>query len=331
MAANYEFVPSAPDGGVRLDVFLAGHLGALPSPPSSPLSRARLQALIGEGAVHIDGQPVRASARVREGQRITVAVPDPVAAALVPAQMPIDVVYEDEHLIVVNKAAHVVVHPGAGTTGQATLVQGLMAHCQDLSGIGGVLRPGIVHRLDAGTTGLLVAAKNDRCHQHLAAQFADRTLTKGYLALVWGAPPGGKRSGLIDTPYGRHPKHRHRMTGRLPDEPGARRAQTQWRMLGQSESMSLLAVTLLTGRTHQIRAHMSEMGCAIVGDQVYGHGKRTPPGGCQNLDHQALHAAYLAFVHPVTGEPLHCRAAVPHTWRAAADTLNQVEKTPCLD
>jgi 23S rRNA pseudouridine1911/1915/1917 synthase len=331
MAANYELVASAPEGGQRLDVFLAGQLSALPTPPAQPLSRARLQALIGAGAVHIDGAPGRASVRVREGQRITLAVPEPEVASLEPVAMPLDVIFEDEHLIVVNKAAHLVVHPGAGTSAKPTLVQGLLAHCQDLSGIGGVLRPGIVHRLDAGTTGLLVAAKNDLAHHHLAEQFATRTVTKGYLAMIWGEPPGGKREGLIDTPYGRHPKHRHRMTGQVADVPGVKRAQTQWRMLGQSRKVSLLAVTLMTGRTHQIRVHMSEMGCAIVGDPVYGQGNRTPPDGCPNLDHQALHAAYLGLTHPVTGAPLHCRAGVPTSWRAAAEALNQKETNPCLD
>jgi len=330
MAQHLELIPTAPDGGNRLDVYLARHLGAPSESCPEPLSRARLQALIADGAVHIDGQPGRASGRVRPGQIIRLTLPDPAPPGLVPHPMALTILYEDAHLLVLDKPAHLVVHPGAGTT-RPTLVHGLLAHCQDLSGIGGVLRPGIVHRLDGGTTGLMVVAKNDRSHRHLAEQFAARTVQKGYLALVYAGAPLQAGTGDIRTPYGRHPKDRRRMTGRLEEGPGTRRAHTAWRLKGQQDGLALLAVTLHTGRTHQIRAHLSELGCPIVGDPLYGPAHRPLPPGCANLSHQALHAAFLSFDHPVTHERLRYRAQVPASWRQLAETLFASRRSPCLD
>lgn len=333
MAHTHDFIPDAPDGGTRLDVYLARALGALSlsdNDPASGISRARLQDLIAQGAVAVSGAQVRASHRVRPGQAIRLDLPDPVAASVTPVPMAFDVLYEDGHLLVLNKPAHLVTHPGAGTK-EPTLVHGLLAHCEDLSGIGGVLRPGIVHRLDRGTSGVLLVAKNDRSHRHLAAQFAERTVHKGYMALVWGVPPaaGDMPAGgcTIDTPYGRDPKHRHKMTGRLADETGAKRARTQWRVVGEDGKLALLAVTLHTGRTHQIRVHLSEMGHPVVGDALYGQSGRPAPAVCPTLDHQALHAAYLAFEHPVTGERMRCRAPIPATWHGVAHTLSQARRS----
>lgn len=333
MVHMHDFVPEAPDGGSRVDVYLARALSARALPPGDPnlaLSRARLQELIGTGAVAICGAPVRASHRVREGQTISLALPEPVQDAVAPVPMNFDVLYEDAHLLVLNKPAHLVTHPGAGTR-EPTLVHGLLAHCQDLSGIGGVLRPGIVHRLDRGTSGVMLVAKSDRSHRHLAAQFAERTVNKGYLALVWGVPqaaPGEPQvCGLIDTPYGRDPKHRRRMTGTLPDHATDRRARTKWRTVGDNGAVALLAITLLTGRTHQIRVHLSEMGHPVVADALYGPAGRALPEACPSLDHQALHAAFLAFEHPVTGERMRCKAPVPATWHQVAHTLSQPRRS----
>ncbi len=353
MAQHFDFLPSAQEGGTRLDVYLAASMAEasshpaerddddvatdpaaqVPSPPM--LSRARLQALIAEGAISINGAPCRPSHRVREGERIQLALPEPKGLAVTAVPMDLQVLYEDAHLLVLNKPAHLVVHPGAGTT-EPTLVHGLLAHCRDLSGIGGVLRPGIVHRLDKGTSGVMVVAKNDRSHQSLAEQFAARSIQKGYIALVWGVPKPSSEADaqgdLIDTPYGRHPKARRRMTGDLPFEEGGRRARTRWRLVGEDGTLALLAVTLLTGRTHQIRAHLSEMGHPIVGDALYGHGNPALPEACPTLDHQALHAAYLAFEHPVTGERMRYRAPVPASWQQVAHTLSTTtRRVPCLD
>jgi len=280
--------------GLRLDVWLARHV------PS--LSRARLQALISDGHVLVDGTAPRPSARLRPGQAVVVRVPPPVAAEPGPEDIPLRVLHEDAHLLVVDKPAGLVVHPGAGNA-SGTLVNALLRHVRDLSGVGGVLRPGIVHRLDRGTSGLLVVAKDDETHRDLVRQFAGRHVEKEYLALVHGHPPA--RQGEIDQPIGRDPVHRQRMSIRAPR---GREARTSWRVEERFDGASLVRVRIHTGRTHQIRVHLASIGHPVAGDATYG-GTRTPSSrraearaAILALLRPALHAARLAFTHPATGE-----------------------------
>jgi 23S rRNA pseudouridine1911/1915/1917 synthase len=317
--------------GQRLDLFLTG---ALPQ-----LSRTRVQALIREGQVASSGATIEdVKYRVKPGDRFEVAVPPPIDTTLRGENIPLDVVYEDDALIVIDKPAGLVVHPGAGQP-DGTLVNALIAHCgKSLSGIGGVARPGIVHRLDQKTSGLLVVAKTDQAHRALAAQFADhgRTgeLERGYLALVWGAPQ--RTHGSIDAPIGRHPTSRTKMAVLKPDK--GRHAVTHWQVVetyGQDKDgpiASLLACTLETGRTHQVRVHLAHIGHPLIGDPLYGLGfkskvKKLPPAAqakLATLDRQALHAEHLAFEHPVTGTLLEFNSPLPADLAEIADTLKQL-------
>ena len=289
--------------GTRLDAWLAA---AVPE-----LSRARIQALIGEGRVTLGGHPARPSARVRTGQQVVLDVPAPVRAEPEPEDIPLAVVYEDEDLLVIDKPAGLVVHPGPGTP-RGTLVNALLGHVRDLSGVGGVLRPGIVHRLDKGTSGLLVVAKNDEAHRDLALQFAGRTVEKEYLALVLGVPR--TREGRVDAPIGRDPRDRKRMSVRATR---GREARSTWRLLESYDGAALLRVRIHTGRTHQIRVHLASLGHPVAGDATYG-GTRTPPSrgaaaraALTGLSRPALHAARLAFRHPRTGERLSFESPLP--------------------
>jgi 23S rRNA pseudouridine1911/1915/1917 synthase len=319
-------VVAADDAGDRLDRMLARHIGEL--------SRSRLKLLIEAGAVAVDGQTIRdPSHKVNSGSAILVDVPPPVPAKPEPEAIPLRVIYEDGDLIVIDKPRNLVVHPAAGHwTG--TLVNALIAHCGDsLSGIGGERRPGIVHRLDKDTTGVMVVAKNDRAHRKLAAQFADHgrseeEFERAYLAFVWGVPD--RPYGTIDKPIERHPKSRERMAIRE----GGREAITHWQVLeryggeagrpvhkgGKAAPVaSLLLCRLETGRTHQIRVHLASIGHPIMGDHVYGSGFRTKsvllPSPAQaalaDLGRQALHAHILAVKHPSSGEFLQFRSELP--------------------
>lgn len=306
------------DAGSRLDRFLADRL--------APLSRARIAALIRDGHVETNGGPPSPSHKVKAGERYRVTVPPPEDAEPLPEAIPLDIVYEDDALIVIDKPAGLVVHPGAGHE-SGTLVNALLAHCGDsLSGIGGVRRPGIVHRLDKDTSGLMVIAKTDAAHRSLAAQFADhgRTgpLERAYLALVWGAPP--RTRGTIDKPIGRHRTDRTRQA--VVREGEGRRAVTHYEVIGYGRDtvshtgvhisdnplVSLVRCRLETGRTHQIRVHMADIGAPVIGDPLYGTGFRTKAERLQEaaraavngLKRQALHAAELGFEHPVSGEAL---------------------------
>jgi 23S rRNA pseudouridine1911/1915/1917 synthase len=301
---------------------------ALAAGAAAGLSRSRLKALILDGAVTVGGRTIRDPGhRVNAGDRIAVTVPEPEPAAPQPESIPLDVVFEDDQIIVIDKPAGLVVHPAAGH-GSGTLVNALIAHCgESLSGIGGVKRPGIVHRLDKDTTGLMVVAKTDRAHRALAAQFADhgRTgpLRRGYLAFAWGAPSRPK--GTIEAPIDRHPRSRDRMAVRE----GGRPAITHWQVLerypGRADetagkpAASLIECRLETGRTHQIRVHLSHLGHPLLGDAVYGPGFKTKAGllpadaqaALEALGRQALHAYLLAVQHPISGKRLEFRSELP--------------------
>jgi 23S rRNA pseudouridine1911/1915/1917 synthase len=304
------------NAGERLDRALALTI--------ADLSRSRLKALILAGEVTVGGRTVRDPGhRVNAGDTVTVALPPPEPATPAAEDIPLNVVFEDDEIIVIDKPRGMVVHPAAGRT-TGTLVNALIAHCgASLSGIGGVRRPGIVHRLDKDTTGLMVVAKNDRAHAKLAAQFADhgRTgpLRRGYLAFVWGAPD--RPRGTIEQPIDRHPHARDKMAVR----PGGREAITHWEVLERYSGpdgkpvASLLACRLETGRTHQIRVHLAHGGHPLIGDSVYGPGFRTkvarlsPEAAAtvEGLGRQALHAYLLAIEHPVTGRLLEFHSELP--------------------
>ena len=291
MEEAHELVVGADEAGQRLDAWLARRL--------PELSRSRLQALIAAGEVEVDSAPARASARVRAGQRAVVRVPPAAAAEPKAEDIPLRIVHEDAALLVIDKPAGLVVHPGAGTA-TGTLVNALLGRVRDLSGVGGVLRPGIVHRLDRGTSGLLVVAKDDRTHRALARQFAARSVEKEYLALVRGAPSSPR--GRIEAPVGRDPRDRQRMAVVA----GGREAVTEYELLGASEGHSLLALHPLTGRTHQLRAHLAYLGLPIAGDTRYGGG--IGPGG---LERQFLHAARLTLDRPIDGRRLTAWSELP--------------------
>jgi 23S rRNA pseudouridine1911/1915/1917 synthase len=330
LPATLTLVLPADAGRERLDRVLAQGL--------TDFSRARLQALIREGAVTVDGMPVMdPSAKVGAGAAIIVSPPAPRPASPVGQAMTLDVVHEDGDLIVLDKPAGLVVHPAAGHE-DGTLVNALIAHCGDsLSGIGGVRRPGIVHRLDKDTSGLMVVAKTDAAHQGLAAQFADhgRTgpLLREYLAFVWGLP--SQERGRIEAALDRDPHHRERFA--VSRSSHARHAVTHWQLkerFADREGLpvaSLVACRLETGRTHQIRVHMAHIGHPLLGDPVYGTGMRTKakrlgPQACallEALDRQALHAALLGFAHPVSGATLHFESALPGPLAELAQALRE--------
>ncbi len=285
------------------------------------ISRARFQRLIAEGQVTLDGERLTdGSRKVRAGQMIGVIVPPPVSAVPQPEKMELDVVYEDKHLIVINKPAGLVVHPAAGHAG-GTLVNALIAHCGDaLSGIGGVKRPGIVHRLDKDTSGLLVIAKNDKAHGALSEQFAahgrDGRLVRAYLAFVWGVPE--RPAGTIATGIARSSSNRQKQS--VSARADARHAVTHYEVVENFAGVaSLVRCNLETGRTHQIRVHMAHIGHPLLGDHVYGAGFKASLGklgenartAAKSLKGQALHAAILGFEHPVSGKALRFEAALP--------------------
>ena len=321
------FIVGEYETGQRLDTAAA----QIAKRSEMPLSRTRLKALIEAGCLSIDGLPVLdASRKMKLGEAVALAVPrasDPLPQG---EPIPLDVVYEDAHVIVIDKPAGLVVHPAPGhSTG--TLVNALIAHCgASLSGIGGVRRPGIVHRIDKGTTGLLVVAKTDAAHRGLADLFADhgRTmpLRRTYLAFVWGEL--GRPAGTIDVPVGRHPTDRLRMAV-VPESRG-RNAVTHWRVEETfGPEASLVACQLETGRTHQVRVHMAHLGHPILGDPLYAKGFRTKAGrladaarGClDGLGRQALHAAVLGFRHPITSEILEFASPLPRDLAALKDAL----------
>jgi 23S rRNA pseudouridine1911/1915/1917 synthase len=267
------------------------------------MSRSRLQDLIKEGRITVNGKVLKPSAEVKVGDQIEVTIPEPVSTEVVAQDIPLTVLYEDEHLIVINKSSGLVVHPAAGNP-DGTLVNALLHHCDDLSGIGGELRPGIVHRLDKETSGCMVVAKHDRAHTLLAEQFAQRRISKLYLAAVNGMPK--QTSGRIENLIGRHPVDRKRMAVQF--DGSGKNSITEWKLVGEHQGCALILCTLLTGRTHQIRVHMRDvLLCPILGDSLYGH----PPKQKIKVSRLLLHAWKLAFEHPLTTKRMEFKAEVP--------------------
>ena len=298
MPGSDKYVVSGDVAGMRLDMFVSG--------TDPGLSRSYAQKLIGEGLVMVNGVTAKANYRLRDGDEVVVTVPPPVELEVLPESIPLDVYYEDSDLIVINKPRGMVVHPAEGNyTG--TLVNALLYHCRDLSGINGVLRPGIVHRIDKETSGLLMAAKNDLIHEGLAGQLQEHTVTRGYVALAHGIL--AHNHGVIDAPIGRDPLDRQRMAVNYRN---GKRAVTHYRVLDRKNNFTLLDLRLETGRTHQIRVHMSSAGHPLAGDMRYG-----PARPHLGLDGQFLHAYLLGFMHPGTEQYLEFRAPLP-------DELNSI-------
>jgi 23S rRNA pseudouridine1911/1915/1917 synthase len=317
--------------GQRLDRFLSDRLAGL--------SRTRLQALIRQGQVTLGPATIEdVKYPVKPGDRFLISVPPPVSAKPQAQAIPLNVVYEDDWIIVIDKPAGLVVHPGAGNIDR-TLVNALIAHCgASLSGIGGVARPGIVHRLDKDTSGLLVVAKTDQAHRALSEQFADHgregELERGYLALVWGMPP--RPHGTVDAPIGRHKTSRTKMAV-VPVTRGGREAVTHYQALatfghGPEPIASLLECRLETGRTHQVRVHLASIGTPLIGDPVYGQGfksklRKLPEPMQERLaafSRQALHAAALSFVHPMSGTLLEFNSPLPEDFAMIVDALKEL-------
>ncbi len=289
--------PDNAEAGQRLDSYLAAHLDGT--------SRSAAARLCETGCVVLNGQPLNKKYKLVGGEAIEVTLPAVTEVELKPQNIPLDVVYEDEDVIVVNKPTGLVVHPAPGHP-DGTLVNALMYHCGDsLSGIGGEKRPGIVHRIDRDTSGLIIAAKNDAAHLGLAAQLADHTLARTYECLVVGNLR--EDSGTVDAPIGRHPTDRKKMT---VTQRGSRHAVTHWEVIARYRGVTHVRCHLETGRTHQIRVHMAYIGHPILGDTVYG-AKKPVPG----LTGQCLHAAGLQFIHPRTGEMVRLTCPLPEEFQ----------------
>jgi len=289
------------DASGRLDAWLAAQ--------APELSRARIQALIKDGRVTCGGAAVKANAKPKPGQVIEIVVPAPVPAVPEPEDIPLDILYEDSDCLVLNKPAGLVVHPAPGHA-SGTLVNALLHHCRDLGGVGGVERPGIVHRLDKDTSGLMVVAKNDAAMAGFVRLFQTGGITKEYLTLVHGAPT--KPAGTVSTLIGRHPEHRKKMA---VVKRNGKQAVTHYTVERRIGEVALVRCRIETGRTHQIRVHMQSLGCPVIGDALYGRpaaDKRLTPVPAR----QMLHAAHLVFAHPVTGAAMDFTAPLPDDFKA---------------
>jgi len=301
-AESSEFIVSVEDAGERLDRFLAFQL--------PEISRSKIQSLMSEGRVRVDGVARKASYRIEAGESITIEVPPPPPAGVAAEAIPLEILYEDEDLAVINKPAGMIVHPGAGAD-SGTMVGALLHRFgggHGLSAVGGPLRPGIVHRLDKGTSGAIVIAKNDAAHRKLVEDFRTRRVQKTYLALLHGRLK--ENSGIVELPIARDLRRRSRMTARRRE---GREARTDWRARLRLNGFTLVEADLRTGRTHQIRVHFSALGCPVVGDTLYGAPRRErvasemlPP-----LERNFLHSARLAFAHPRTAKRVDVRAPLP--------------------
>jgi len=302
--------------GTRLDRFL---VSVLPNQ-----SRSQIQRLIKDGKVLLAGKAAKANLAVKQGQTFEVEIPEAVDIELQPEALPLPILYEDADLLVVDKPAGMVVHPAAGHA-SGTLVNALLHHVDDLSGIGGEKRPGIVHRLDRGTSGLMVVAKHDAAHEELSRQFHDREVEKEYIALVWGEVMAGRR---IDAPIGRDPSNRKKMSAAAPNR--VRRSREAVTRIVRAEhfgrTLTLAVVAIHTGRTHQIRVHLSAIGHPVVGDSLYGGVHRRVPGDLRavtHLDRPFLHAAQLAFTHPADGRRMEFSSELPDDLQRVLDELRE--------
>lgn len=302
---EYHLTVGPEEEGQRLDGYIAGQL--------PQLTRSAVQKLLAEGNIQVQGTPAAKSLRVKEGWEVRVSLPEPEETALLPQNIPLDIVYEDDDLLVVNKPKGMVVHPAPGNP-DGTLVNALLAHCgNSLSGINGVIRPGIVHRIDKDTSGLLMVAKNDVAHQGLAAQIQDHSFTREYEAVVYGNLR--EDCGTVNAPIGRHPVDRKKMA---VTEKHSRPAVTHFQVLARYGSFTHVRLQLETGRTHQIRVHMAYLGHPVAGDPVYG-----PKKVIASLQGQCLHARKIGFVHPVTGEYLEFSSPLPEYFTAFLRSLGE--------
>ncbi len=283
----------------RLDQYLAGL--------DTGMTRSQLSRLIVEGQALVNGRPAKPSSKVRAGDSVSLSVPPPRPTGVVAQDIPVTVVYQDESVVVIDKPAGLAVHPGPGHP-DMTLVNALLAMCPDIQGIGGEIRPGIVHRLDKDTSGLMMVAKTHQAHNDLSAQIKARQVTKGYLALVEGSLKSTE--GKVDAPVGRHPRRRTRMAVVV----GGKEARTNYKVRQELRGHSLVELYLETGRTHQIRVHMAHLGHPLVGDTTYGHASHL-------VDRHFLHAFHLGFKHPITGEPLDFKIDLPPDLTPAIDAL----------
>lgn len=296
---------SPEDAGVRIDKYLAEQL--------PDITRSYLQKLLKDGSVQMNGKPVKASTKTAAGALIALTIPEPEEPEILPEDIPLDILYEDSDVILINKPKNMVVHPAAGHyTG--TLVNALMYHCRsDLSGINGVLRPGIVHRIDKDTTGVLIVCKNDRAHNALAEQLKEHSITRKYRAIVCGNLK--EDEGTVDAPLGRHPQDRKRMA---IVRSGGKRAVTHYRVLERFGNYTYIECRLETGRTHQIRVHMASLGHPLLGDEIYGRAKSP-----FKLEGQTLHAMVLGFIHPTTGEYMEFEAPLPEYFEKLLEKLRK--------
>ena len=306
------FAVPADSAGARLDVFLTSVLGGH--------SRSNIQRLIKDGHVHVDDRPAKANQAMKAGQTVVVDLPEPVDATPKAEALSLPILYQDSDVIVVDKPAGMVVHPAAGHA-SGTLVNALLHHVDDLSGIGGEKRPGIVHRLDRGTSGLMVVAKNDAAHEELSRQFHDREVEKEYIALVWGEVQAGRR---IDAPIGRDPVNRKKMSAK------ARRSREAVTRIVKAEKfgvvLTLAHIAIYTGRTHQIRVHLSVIGHPIVGDSLYGGVHRRVPGDLRAVTHLTrpfLHAARLVITHPTENRRMEFTSPLPADLQQVLDELTE--------
>ena len=320
MSRNLQYYVSPRNQGDRLDIFLAGAAADI-----SGLSRARIKKLINDGFVQVDNRPAKPGLKLKNGQEVRLEIPEPVPTELIPdPEVRFEILHQDKDILVINKPAGLVVHPAAGhRTG--TLVHGILAVCSDLAGVGGELRPGIVHRLDKDTSGVMVAAKTDLAHQVLVDQFKEGRIDKYYLAVCRGWPDSDL--GLIDSPIGRHPVRRKEMSTRSRS---GRAAVTKWEVVKRfGVGVSLLRLNILTGRTHQIRVHLASIGCPILGDKVYGVGLSWLKKGKSSLKgmvkRQMLHSAKITFSHPVDGSRVSFEAPVPEDMALVLQVLESEE------
>lgn len=293
--------------GNRLDIWVSEQL--------PDISRNRLQKIIQDGGVRVNGEVCQLKkSKLKPGDRLAITIPPAQPLELASEEIPLDILYEDDHLLIINKPAGMVVHPAPGHHG-GTLVNALLAHCPDsLAGIGGVQRPGIVHRLDKETTGAIAIAKTDQAHIHLQGQIQAKTARREYLGVVYGTPR--EPSGTINLPIGRHPIDRKKQAI-VPVEKGGRVAITHWQIQERLGNYTLIHFQLETGRTHQIRVHSAHIGHPIVGDQIYGKGRSVGV----NLPGQALHAWRLTLQHPITGEAIEVCAPLPKTFQTLLQVL----------